>query len=52
MQPHAKRLLLPAPAAAALSSGVGHGKPFLAMWLGGEPPNPEIEAGMLGGAFG
>jgi hypothetical protein len=25
-------------------------KAFLAIWLGGDPPNPEIKAGMLGGA--
>ena len=25
-------------------------KAFLSIWLGGEPPNPEIKAGMLGGA--
>jgi hypothetical protein len=27
-------------------------KAFLAIWLGGDPPNPEIKAGMLGGACG
>ena len=27
-------------------------KAFLAVWLGAEPPNPEIKAGMLGGACG
>jgi len=27
-------------------------KAFLAIWLGGDPPNPEIKAGILGGACG
>jgi len=27
-------------------------KAFLAIWLGADPPNPEIKAGMLGGACG
>jgi hypothetical protein len=27
-------------------------KAFLAIWLGAEPPNPEIKAGLLGGACG
>ena len=27
-------------------------KAFLAIWLGPEPPNPEIKAGLLGGACG
>jgi len=27
-------------------------KAFLAIWLGGEPPNPEIKSGILGGACG
>jgi len=27
-------------------------KAFLAIWLGGDPPNPEIKAGLLGGACG
>jgi len=27
-------------------------KAFFAIWLGGDPPNPEIKAGILGGACG
>jgi hypothetical protein len=27
-------------------------KAFLSIWLGGDPPNPEIKAGLLGGACG
>lgn len=27
-------------------------KAFLAIWLGAEPPNPELKAGLLGGACG
>lgn len=27
-------------------------KAFLSIWLGGEPPNPELKAGLLGGACG
>ena len=27
-------------------------KAFLSIWLGADPPNPEIKAGMLGGACG
>jgi Chalcone isomerase-like len=27
-------------------------KAFLSIWLGAEPPNPEIKAGLLGGACG
>jgi len=27
-------------------------KAFLSIWLGGDPPNPEIKAGMLGGPCG
>ena len=27
-------------------------KAYLAIWLGGDPPNPEIKAGMLGGSCG
>jgi hypothetical protein len=30
--------------------GDDFGKAFLAIWLGADPPNPEIKAGMLGGA--
>jgi hypothetical protein len=27
-------------------------KAFLSIWLGADPPNPEIKAGLLGGACG
>jgi hypothetical protein len=27
-------------------------KAFLSIWLGADPPNPEIKAGMLGGGCG
>ena len=32
--------------------GEDFAKAFLSIWLGAEPPNPEIKAGMLGGACG
>ena len=33
-------------------SGDDFARAFLAIWLGGDPPNPEIKAGMLGGTCG
>ena len=27
-------------------------KAFLSIWLGAEPPNPELKAGLLGGSCG
>lgn len=33
-------------------SGDDFGKAFLSIWLGPEPPNPEIKVGLLGGACG
>lgn len=32
--------------------GDDFGKAFLSIWLGAEPPNPEIKVGLLGGACG
>jgi hypothetical protein len=32
--------------------GNGFAKAFLASWLGDDPPNPEIKAGVLVGAYG
>ena len=32
--------------------GDDFGKAFLSIWLGAEPPNPEVKAGLLGGACG
>lgn len=32
--------------------GDDFGKAFLALWLGPEPPNPELKVGLLGGACG
>ena len=32
--------------------GDDFGKAFLSIWLGADPPNPEIKAGMLGGTCG
>jgi Chalcone isomerase-like len=32
--------------------GDDFGKAFFAIWLGAEPPNPEIKTGLLGGACG
>jgi hypothetical protein len=32
--------------------GDDFGKAFLSIWLGSDPPNPEIKAGLLGGACG
>jgi hypothetical protein len=32
--------------------GDDFGKAFMAIWLGADPPNPEIKAGMLGGTCG
>jgi hypothetical protein len=32
--------------------GDDFGRAFLSIWLGAEPPNPEIKAGLLGGACG
>ena len=32
--------------------GDDFGKALLSIWLGGEPPNPEIKSGLLGGACG
>ncbi|HTR59114.1 MAG TPA: chalcone isomerase family protein [Casimicrobiaceae bacterium] len=32
--------------------GDDFGKSFLSIWLGADPPNPEIKAGLLGGACG
>jgi hypothetical protein len=32
--------------------GDDFGKAFLAIWLGADPPNPEIKTGLLGGACG
>jgi hypothetical protein len=32
--------------------GDDFGKAFLSIWLGGEPPNPELKSGLLGGACG
>jgi hypothetical protein len=39
-------------AAKGTIKGDDFAKAFLAIWLGGDPPNPEIKAGMLGGACG
>ena len=33
-------------------SGDDFAKAFLSIWLGADPPNPEIKAGLLGGACG
>ncbi len=55
MKSHAKRILLPALVVAAVKGtieGDDFAKALLAIWLGGDPPNPEIKAGMLGGACG
>ena len=35
-----------------LIKGDDFAKAFLAIWLGADPPNPEIKAGLLGGACG
>ena len=32
--------------------GDDFGKAFLSIWLGSDPPNPEIKGGLLGGACG
>ena len=32
--------------------GDDFGKAFLSIWLGAEPPNPELKAGLLGGSCG
>jgi hypothetical protein len=32
--------------------GDDFGKALLSIWLGAEPPNPEIKTGLLGGACG
>lgn len=39
-------------AAKGTIKGDDFGKAFLSIWLGPDPPNPEIKAGMLGGACG
>jgi hypothetical protein len=39
-------------AAKGTIKGDDFAKAFLAIWLGADPPNPEIKAGMLGGACG
>lgn len=39
-------------AAKGLIKGDDFGKAFLAIWLGADPPNPEIKAGLLGGPCG
>ncbi len=39
-------------AAKGTVKGDDFAKAFLSIWLGAEPPNPEIKAGMLGGACG
>src|SRR6185369_14113356 len=37
-------------AAKGIIKGDDFAKAFLAIWLGADPPNPEIKAGLLGGA--
>jgi len=39
-------------AAKGTIKGDDFAKAFLAIWLGADPPNPEIKAGLLGGACG
>jgi Chalcone isomerase-like len=39
-------------AAKGTIKGDDFAKAFLSIWLGADPPNPEIKAGMLGGACG
>ena len=39
-------------AAKGTIKGDDFAKAFLSIWLGAEPPNPEIKAGLLGGACG
>jgi hypothetical protein len=39
-------------AAKGTIKGDDFSKAFLSIWLGADPPNPEIKAGMLGGACG
>jgi len=39
-------------AAKGTIKGDDFARAFLSIWLGAEPPNPEIKAGMLGGACG
>lgn len=39
-------------AAKGTIEGDDFGKAFLSIWLGGDPPNPELKSGLLGGACG